>query len=132
MNYLFKKNLPKTTAYWREGEIFFIKNSNFFINENETKALIKLLMFAMRDPLTKALVIDNRNSTGVWPKEILEMFDNSGSTGIHMERKKIATLTNSIFRSGQTNRLSKEYGIHETSKTFTTDFNDDVKTFLLS
>lgn len=132
MNNIFDKQLPKTTTYWQEGELFFIKNSNFFINEEESKALIKLLTFAMKDPLTKGLVIDNRESTGAWPKGILEIFDNSSTTGVHIERKKIATLTNSIFRSGQTNRLSKEYGIHETSRTFTTEFNDEVKSFLLS
>lgn len=132
MNNSFDNRLPKTTTYWIDDEFFFIKNTNFFISEEETKTLIELLTFAMRDPKTKGVVVDNRETSGAWPKEIHQMFDNSSSSGFEISRKKIATLTNSIFRSGQTNRLSKEYGIEETSKTFVTDFNDEVKAFLLS
>lgn len=127
----FDKSLPKTTTYWTEGKIFFIKNENFFFSKEETEAMVELLIFAMKDKFTKGIVIDNRDARSVWPKEIYQIFENHAEYRNVAQNKKIATLTNTALKMGQTDRLSRAHGIDELSKTFNTDFNDEVKAFLL-
>jgi len=128
----FDKRLPKTTTYWTEGQIFFVKNTNFFFSKEKAQAMIELLIFAMKDKFTKGLVIDNREARSVWTKEIYQMFESNEEYKKVISNKKMATLTNSSLKMGQTNRLSKKEGILETSKTFNTEFNDEVKAFLLA
>lgn len=128
----FDKSLPKTTTYWTDGKIFFIKNTDFFFSTYEAQAMIELLIFAMKDKFTKGLVIDNREARSVWSKEIYQMFETNEEYRKVINNKKMATLTNSSLKMGQTDRLSKEVGILETSRTFNSEFNDEVKAFLLS
>ncbi len=131
MSYAFDNKLPKTTTYWSDGEIFYIKNTNFFVSLEEGKAMAELLMEAMNDPSTKALVIDNREAKGAWPKEISQIWESDARYVQTIGKKKTATLTSSAITTMQTNRLSKKHGFANTSKAFHSDFNDEVKRFLL-
>jgi len=128
----FDQNLPKTTSYWIEGDIFFINNTSFFANIDEGKAMAELLIFAMKDRSTKGIVFDNREATGAWPQEISQIWESDPRYTRVLSKKKMATLTNSTVKSMQLNRLSKNYGLEASSKAFSSDFNDQVKAFLLN
>jgi hypothetical protein len=132
MNNTFDHKLPKTTTYWIEGEIFFIKNTNFFVTLEEGAAMAELLIFAMKEKLTKAVVFDNRQAKGAWTKEISEIWETDSRYTKVMKNKKMATLTNSAIKTMQTNRLSKEYGLENSSRAFYSEFNDEVKAFLFA
>ncbi|WAA08815.1 hypothetical protein [Fervidibacillus albus] len=130
MKNTFDDKLPKTTTYWIEGEIFFIKNTNFFVTLEEGKAMAELLIFAMQEKSTKAVVIDNREAKGAWPKEISQIWETDSRYINVISNKKMATLTNSAIKTLQTNRLSMEHGLATSSKAFNSDFNEEVKAFL--
>lgn len=131
MSNSFDKMLPKTTSYWKEGDLFFVKNTSFFINNEEGKAMAELLIHAMTDPSTKAVVCDNRLAKGAWPQEVLEIWASDSKYTQVINNKKMATLTSSSITAMQTNRVSKNSGLEATSKAFNSDFNDEVKRFLL-
>jgi|GEM_PF-1350813 len=126
----FDNRLPKTTTYKIEDDIFFIKNTNFFVNLEEGKAMAELLTYAMNDKSTKALVIDNREAKGAWPSEVSEIWESNPEYINSITNKKTATLTSSAVTTMQTNRLSKNHGLAHISRAFNSDFNDEVKKFL--
>ncbi|MCH4890993.1 hypothetical protein EZV73_25675 [Acidaminobacter sp. JC074] len=131
MSNLFDKSLPKTTSYWKEGNIFFIKNTSFIVNMEEGKAMAELLIFAMKDKETVCLLIDNREAKGAWPKKVSQIWESNDAYISSLQSKKMATLTSSTVTMMQTNRLSRLHGMETFSKAFNTDFNDEVKEFLL-
>lgn len=128
---MFDKNLPKTTTYEKQGQIFIIKNTSFFVDLEEGQAMAELLVYAMNDKSTKGLLIDNRQAKGAWPKEVSQIWESDNRYITAITNKKIATLTSSMVTTMQTNRLSKEHGLEDTSRAFNSDFNDEVKSFLL-
>lgn len=131
MDKSFDKRLPKTTKYWIEGNIFYIENKSFFVTLEEGKAMAELLLFAMNEKSTISLLIDNREAKGAWPKDISQIWETDERYLKSVQNKKTATLTSSTITTMQTNRLSKLYGMENVSKAFNSDFNDEVKEFLL-
>lgn len=129
MTNLFDKTLPKTTTYWTEGNIFFIKTTHFFVSEDEGKAMADLLIYAMEESTTTGIVLDNREAKGAWPKNIHQIWESDQRYTKLIDQKKIATLTNSALTTNQINRLSREHGIENTSKTFNKAFDQEVKAF---
>ncbi|PAB59292.1 hypothetical protein [Anaeromicrobium sediminis] len=127
----FDNKLPRTTTYWKEGEIFFIKHDSFRVSLEEGQAIAELLRFAMEDRSTKALLINNRQAKGAWSKEINELWEGGSENTANLPVKKMATLTNSVITTMQINRISKSNGIEKWSKAFNSEFNDEVKAFLL-
>lgn len=132
MKNTFDNQLPKTITYWIEGEIFFIKNTNFFVTVEEGRGMAELLIYAMEEPSTKGVVLDNREAKGAWPKDISEIWETNRKYSSVINNKKMATLTNSAITTMQINRLSKAYGAFETSRGFNSEFNDEIKAFVLS
>ncbi|MFI8685974.1 hypothetical protein [Rossellomorea sp. NPDC077527] len=128
----FDSKLPKTITYWTEGEIFFIKSTNFFVTVEEGHGMAELLIFAMKDPSTKVIVLDNREAKGAWTKEITQIWETDSRYTEVMNNKKIATLTNGAITTMQINRLSKEHGALDSSRAFNSEFNDEIKAFVLS
>lgn len=132
MENAFDEKLPKTITYWTEGDIFFIKNTNFFVSIEEGHGMAELLIYAMKDPSTKGVVLDNREATGAWPKDISQIWETDTRYSKVINNKKMATLTNSAITTMQINRLSKAYGAFETSRGFNSEYNDEIKAFVLS
>ncbi|MCT4631419.1 MAG: hypothetical protein N4A76_01630 [Firmicutes bacterium] len=128
---VFDNRLPKTTTYWKEGEIFFIKHESFRVNLDEGQAIAELLRFAMEDKSTKALLVNNREAKGAWSKDINKLWEGGSDNTSNLPVKRMATLTNSIITTMQINRISKSNGIEEWSKAFNSEFNDEIKGFLL-
>lgn len=127
----FDSRLPKTTTYWIEDGIFFIKHTNFMVSLEEGQAIAELLKYALEDKQTKAMLINNRDAKGAWPQELNQLWEGGSENTANLPVKKMATLTNSAITTMQINRVSKSNGIEEWSKAFNTDFNDEVKGFLL-
>lgn len=132
MTNTFDQSLPKSTTYWIEGEILFIKTTNFFVTLEEGQAMAELLIFALTEKSTKGIVLDNRMAKGAWPKDIHQIWEKDPRYVAVLQNKKIATLTNSAVTTSQINRLSKEHGIGHSSKAFNSEFNNEVKEFLLA
>lgn len=126
----FDNRLAKTTTYWRDGDIFFIKNTNFFLNEEEYAAIEKLFAYAAADKHTKAICIDNTEAKSVWPKNVLPTTNNQ-QKNLSSITKRGATLTNSHTVAMQMNRIAREAGVSDTTEGFFSKFNDEVKEFLL-
>lgn len=131
MSNMFDEKLPKTTTYWREGQLFVIKHESFRVSFEEGRAIAELLRYAMEDKSTKALLINNRKAKGAWSKEISKLWEGGSDNTSNLPVKKIATLTNSAITTMQINRISKSNGIENWSKAFACDFNDEIKEFLL-
>lgn len=127
----FDAKLPKTIQYWTEDKIFFMKNTNFMISEEEGHALAELLIYAMKDPSTKGIVIDNREAKGAWPENIHRIWETDSRYTDLVGTKKMATLTSTAITSMQLNRLSKEFGMEKISKGFNSEFTDEIKAFIL-
>ncbi|MEO3946118.1 hypothetical protein [Gorillibacterium sp. CAU 1737] len=130
----FDSQLPKTTTYWVEEGIFFIKHTNFFITMEEAKAIGELLKEAHRDKGTHAVVIHNREARGAWTQEVNKVWmevsaEISREHGEHL--KKVATLTSDTIAAMQINRLSRSNGAETFSRAFCSDFNEEVRAFLL-
>lgn len=132
MKFEFDNKLPKTVTYWTDGKIFYIKNTNFFVTVEEGHAMAELLIFAVNDPATSAIVFDNKDAKGAWPKEIQGIWETDSRYISVIKNKRMATLTNSAIKTMQTNRVSKEFGLEDISKAFNSDFNDEVKAFLFN
>lgn len=126
----FDSRLPKTTTYWKEDDIFWIKHNNFIVSMDEGKAIAELLMFAGLDKSTKAMIIDNREAKGAWPQDINDLWQFDESQLSQMPQKKVATLTNSVIAAMQINRVSKNNGITHLAKAFYSDVTDEVLAFL--
>jgi hypothetical protein len=128
--YTFDNQLPKTTTYWKEGEIFYIKHTSFRVTVEEAYVIAELLKASATDQDTKAIVIDNREASGVWTPEVNKVWDDT-TVGISVGKpKKFVTLTNSVTAAMQINRISRRTGNENMSKAFYSDFNDEVKAFL--
>ncbi|MCH4889558.1 hypothetical protein EZV73_18395 [Acidaminobacter sp. JC074] len=126
----FDSRLPKTTSYWRQGKIFYIKHDSFLVSLEEGKAIADLLAYGIKDQETSAMVIDNRDSKGAWSQELNELWTLEGHNIQLSDFKKTATLTNSITAAMQINRISRAGGVSHMSKGFYSDLNDEVKDFL--
>ncbi|MCH4887660.1 hypothetical protein EZV73_08750 [Acidaminobacter sp. JC074] len=127
----FDSRLPKTTTHWKEGQIFIIKHDSFRVTLEEGQAIAELLRYAIEDRSTKALLINNRQAKGAWSKEINELWEGGSNNTENLPVKKMATLTNSAITTMQINRISKSNGIEAWSKAFNSEFNDEVRDFLL-
>lgn len=128
--YKFDNQLPKTTTYWKERGIFYIKHTSFRVTMEEAYAIAELIKASLRDQDTKAIVIDNQEAKGVWTQEVNKIWEEV-SVGIRDERpKKFVTLTNSVTAAMQINRISRSTGNENMSKAFYSDFNDEVKAFI--
>lgn len=127
-----EKRLPKTTSYQIREDILFIKHTNFMITLDENKAITELIGQAQNNPSIKGIVINNREAKGAWPQEILEASATDNASSKVVFKKKIATLTNSAVTTMQMNRHTKVAGLESWAKAFNSDFNDDVKAFLLN
>ena len=128
--YKFENQLPKTTTYWKEGGIFYIKHINFHVTMEEASAIAELLKAAFRDKDTKAVVIDNHEAKVVWTQEVNKVWEKVYVEVKDEKPKKTVTLTNSVTAAMQINRLSKNSGAENISKAFYSDFNDEVKAFI--
>ncbi|MFC3749556.1 hypothetical protein [Paenibacillus sp. GCM10012306] len=128
--YTFDNQLPKTTTYWKENGIFHVKHTSFRVTIEEAYAIAELLKASVKDQDTKAIMIDNREASGVWTPEVNKVWDDT-TVGISDERpKKFVTLTNSVTAAMQINRISRRTGNENMSKAFFSDFNDEVKAFI--
>ncbi|MFF2912055.1 hypothetical protein [Paenibacillus sp. NPDC057934] len=128
--YTFDSQLPKTTTYWKENGIFYIKHTSFRVTIEEAYAISELLKASAGDQDTKAIVIDNREASGVWTPEVNKVWDDT-TVGISDGKpKKFVTLTNSVTAAMQINRISRRTGNENMSKAFYSDFNDEVKAFI--
>lgn len=128
--YKFDNQLPKTTTYWKEREIFYIKHTSFRVTVEEAHAIAELLKASARDQDTKAIVIDNRETNGVWTQEVNKIWDDVAVEVRDGKPKKFVTLTNSVTAAMQINRISRSSGTENISKAFYSDFNDEVKAFI--
>lgn len=128
--YKFDNQLPKTTTYWKERGIFYIKHTSFRVIMEEAYAIGELLKVAFRDKDTRAVVIDNHEAQGVWTQEVNKVWEKVYVEVKDEKPKKTVTLTNSITAAMQINRLSKNSGTENISKAFYSDFNDEVKAFI--
>lgn len=128
--YKFDNQLPKTTTYWKERGIFYIKHTSFHVTMEEAYAIAELLKAALRDKDTKAVVIDNHEAKGVWTQEVNKIWEQVPIEVRNERPKKFVTLTNSVTAAMQINRLSRNSGIENISKAFYSDFNDEVKAFI--
>ncbi len=122
--------LPKTTTYWKEDGIFFIKHTNFFVTMEEIDAIGDLLREAHRDKETNAIVIDNREAKGAWTQEANKVWVEVGMEFDNMIPKKVATLTRDAIASMQINRLTRSNGAEQMSRAFCSDFDESVRAFL--
>lgn len=128
--YKFDNQLPKTTTYWKEKGVFYIKHTSFQVTMEEAYAIGELLKAAFRDQDTKAVVIDNREAKGVWTQEVNKIWEEATFEVKDERPKKFVTLTNSVTAAMQINRLSRNNGAENISKAFYSDFNDEVKAFI--
>jgi hypothetical protein len=128
--YKFDNQLPKTTTYWKERGIFYIKHTSFRVTVEEAYAIAELLKASARDQDTKAIVIDNREANGVWTQEVNKIWDDVAVEVREGRPKKFVTLTNSVTAAMQINRISRSSGTEKMSKAFYSDFNDEVKAFI--
>jgi hypothetical protein len=128
--YKFYSQLPKTTTYWKDRGIFYVKHTSFRVTVEEAYAIGELLKVSVRDQDTKAIVIDNREANGVWTQEINKIWDEVSAEIRDERRKKFVTLTNSVTAAMQINRISRSSGTENMSKAFYSDFNDEVKAFI--
>ncbi|WP_105615414.1 hypothetical protein [Vallitalea okinawensis] len=127
----FDNKLPKTTSYWKENEMFFVKHKSFHVTLEEGKAIAELLQHAFSDTTTRALIIDNREAKGVWAQDINQLW--SDIEGIDTNNpKKVVTLTNSAIASMQINRISRNNNISSFSRAFFSDLTDEVYDFINS
>lgn len=127
---MFKNKLPKTTTFWKDNGIYFIKHTSFNVTMEEAYAIGELLKDANRDKSTRAIVIDNREAKGAWTQEVNKVW-----LGVYVEvsnekPKKVVTLASDVIATMQINRLSKQNGTEKISKAFCSDFNDEVKAFI--
>jgi hypothetical protein len=128
--YKFDNQLPKTTTYWKEKGIFYVKHTSFRVTVEEAYAIGELLKASARDQDTKAIVIDNREANGVWTQEVNKIWDEVAVEVRDGRPKKFVTLTNSVTAAMQINRISRSSGTENMSKAFYSDFNDEVKAFI--
>lgn len=128
--YKFDNQLPKTTTYWKEKGIFYIKHTSFRVTVEEAYAIAELLKASLRDQDTRAVVIDNREAKGVWTQEVNKIWEEATVEVRDARSKKFVTLTNSVTATMQINRLSRSSGTENMSKAFYSDFNDEVKAFI--
>lgn len=73
---------------------------------------------------------DNREAKGVWSKKFTEVTDDSNIDRTE-NGKKSATLTNSLTAVVQMNRFARQFDVQDQTKGFYSDFNDEIKEFLL-
>lgn len=130
VKYNFDNKLPKTTTYWKEKDIFYIKHASFSVTMQEASAIAELLKTALRDKDTTAVVIDNHEAKGVWTQEVNKIWEHVPFEVRNERPKKFVTLTNSVTAAMQINRLSRSSGTENMSKAFYSDFNDEVKAFI--
>lgn len=128
--YTFDSQLPKSTTYWKENDIFFIRHTSFLVSKEQAYAIGELLKEAHKDKDTKAIVIDNREAKGTWTQEVNKIWMEVSAEVSNEISKKVVTLTGDVIAAMQINRLSKNGGTEKMSKAFCSDFNDEVKTFL--
>lgn len=128
--YKFDNQLPKTTTYWKDKGIFYIKHTSFRVTMEEAYAIGDLLKASVKDLDTKAIVIDNREASGVWTQEVNKIWNDVTAEIRDGRPKKFVTLTNSVLAAMQINRLSRTSGTENMSKAFYSDFNDEVETFI--
>jgi len=128
--YKFYNQLPKTTTYWKETGVFYIKHTSFRVTMEEAYAIAELLKASFMDQDTKAVVIDNHEAKGVWTQEVSKIWEEV-ATEVRTERpKKFVTLTNSVTAAMQINRISRSHGTENMSKAVYSGFNDEVKAFI--
>ena len=128
--YSFDNQLPKTTTYWKDGDVFYIKHTSFLITKDEAYGIAELLKAAHRDSSTKAIIIDNREAKGAWTQDINNIWMEVSEEIRDEKPKKYATLTDNVIAAMQINRLSKTNGTESMSKAFYSDFNDEVRAFI--
>jgi hypothetical protein len=126
----FDAQLPKTTSYYKEKGIFFIKHSSFLVTMEEAYAIGELLKVAFRDKSTKAIVNDNREAKGAWTPEVNKVWAQVSDELKSEKPKKFITLTRDTVSMMQINRLSKNGGTEKISKAFCCDLNDEVMAFI--
>ncbi|MBY9081592.1 hypothetical protein KIH86_04360 [Paenibacillus sp. HN-1] len=126
----FDLRLPNTTSYWKDGDIFFIKHTNFLISMEEAYAVGELLKEAHRDKSTSSIVIDNREAKGAWTQEVNKVWIEVSMEVSNEIPKKVVTLTRDVVAAMQINRLSRNNGTEKISKAFCSDFDESVKAFL--
>ena len=127
---MYHNHLPKTTTYWKENGIFYIKHASFMVSMEEANAIGQLLKEAHRDRETKAIIIDNRESKGAWTQEVNSVWMNVSAEIIHEKPKKVVTLTSDVISAMQINRLSKNGGSEKMSKAFCSGLTEEVKAFI--
>lgn len=125
-----ENHLPKTTTYWKEKGIFYIRHTSFRVTMDEAYAIGELLKEAHRDKDTKAIVIDNREAKGAWTQEVNKVWMDVSVEVSNEKPKKVVTLTGDIIAAMQINRLSKSNGAEKISKAFCSDFNEEVEAFI--
>jgi len=128
--YKFDNQLPKTTTYWKDKGIFYIKHTSFRVTAEEAYAIAELLKVAAKDQEIKAIVIDNHEANGVWTQEVNKIWEEVAVQIRDGSPKKFVTLTNSVTAAMQINRISRSSGTENISKAFYSDFNDEVKAFI--
>lgn len=126
----FDPSLPKTTTYWKNDGIFFIKHTNFFVTMEEAYAIGELLKEAHRDKETVAVVINNREAKGAWTQDVNKVWIEVAMEVSNETPKKVATLTSDVVAAMQINRLSRNNGTDKMSKAFCSDFDESVRAFL--
>ncbi|MCM3172363.1 hypothetical protein [Paenibacillus sp. MER 99-2] len=127
--YTFESKLPKTTTYWKEDGIFFIKHTNFMVSTEEILAIGELLKEAHRDKSTTAIVINNREAKGAWTQEANQVWLEVTAEFNYVMPKKVATLTNDAIATMQINRLTRSHGAEKMSRAFCNDYDESVKAF---
>lgn len=127
--YTFDSKLPKTTTYWKEEGIFFIKHTNFMLSTEEILAIGELLKEAHRDKNTTAIVINNREAKGAWTHQANQVWMEVTAEFDYNMPKKVATLTNDAIAKMQINRLTRSHGAEKMSRAFCNDYDHSVKAF---
>jgi len=103
--YKFDNQLPKTTTYWKEREIFHIKHTSFSVTMQEAFAIAELLKDALIDKDTEAVVIGNHEAKGVCTQEVNKVWEQVPFEVRNEKPKKFVTLTNSAIAAMQIRNL---------------------------
>lgn len=125
-----ERHLPKTTTYWKDNGVFYIRHTSFRVTMDEAYAIGELLKEAHRDKCTKAIVIDNRQAKGAWMQEVNKVWMDVSVEISNEKPKKVVTLTSDVIAAMQINRLSKSNGSEKMSKAFISEFNEEVEAFI--
>ena len=121
--------LPKGLEIRVEDDVLYWENFTGFITEKEALKVSKEIKSIVDTNSIKAMVVDNRQLTGVWTPEVDQVWIELMSY-LPQRVSKTATLCQNVINKLQLNYLSRQAGTTDTVKVFIEEEKDDVISFL--